>query len=192
MYARLLAESLRRGTRRKLLAVTAVALGTLGATALAEVMLASGDRLAAEMASYGANLEMVPAREGDALPVKDLAKVRKIFWRNNIVALAPFRDLRVRWQGAEVVAPLVGTWFDHALEPGWRTGLPKTRPSLRVEGRWPGESAEEVVLGRRLAARLGRHADDELRASLGSRRESLRIVGVVTSGGEEDDQAFAP
>ena len=49
MYGRLLLESLRRGTRRKLLAVSAVALGTLGATALGEVMLASGDRLAAEI-----------------------------------------------------------------------------------------------------------------------------------------------
>jgi putative ABC transport system permease protein len=192
MYARLLVESLRRGTRRKLLAVTAVALGTLGATALAEVMLASGDRLAAELGSYGANLEMVPVREGETLAAADLAKVRRIFWRNNIVALAPFLSLRVRLEPGDTVAPLVGTWFDHALEPGWRTGLPRTRPTLRVEGRWPADGADEAVLGRRLAARLGLRPGGELRASLGSRRESLRIVGVVTSGGEEDDQAFAP
>jgi len=90
MYARLLIESLRRGTRRKLLAVSAVALGTLGATALGEVVLASGDRLAAEMGSYGANLVMTPAREGGTLAVDDLAKVRRIFWKNNIAAMAPF------------------------------------------------------------------------------------------------------
>jgi putative ABC transport system permease protein len=195
MYARLLIESLRRGTRRKLLAVTAVALGTLGATALAEVVLASGDRLAAELGSYGANLVMVPVREGETLPVGDLAAVRKIFWRNNIVALAPFHGLRVRMapgEPAEVVAPLVGTWFDHALEPGWRTGLPKTRPTLQVAGRWPRDGAREVVLGRRLAERLGLRPGRELQAALGSRRESFRVVGVLTSGGEEDDQAFAP
>ena len=126
MYARLLLESLRRGTRRKLLAVTAVALGLLGATALAEVLLASGDRLAADLGSYGANLEMRPARGGATLPIADLAKVRRIFWRNNIVAVAPFHSLRVRFEPGGVVAPLVGTWFDHALEPGWRTGLPRT------------------------------------------------------------------
>ncbi len=192
MYARLLVESLRRGTRRKLLAVSSVALGILGVTALTEVMLASGDRLAAELGSYGANLEMVPVREGETLPVADLAKVRRIFWRNNIVALAPFLSLRVRLEPGDTVAPLVGTWFDHALEPGWRTGLPRTRPTLRLEGRWPAEGAAEAVLGRRLAARLALRPGGELRASLGSRRESLRIVGVVTSGGEEDDQAFAP
>jgi putative ABC transport system permease protein len=195
MYARLLLESLRRGTRRKLLAVSAVALGTLGATALGEVILSSGDRLAAEMGSYGANLVTTPAGEGETLAVADLARVRRIFWRNNIVAVAPTLDLRVRMATgavADVVAPLVGTWFDHPLEPGFRTGLPRTRPTLAVEGRWPTEGAPEVALGRRLSQRLGLRPGGELRASLGGREQGFRVTGIVTSGGEEDDQAFAP
>ena len=190
MYARLLIESLRRGTRRKLLAVSAVALGTLGATALGEVVLASGDRLAAEMGSYGANLVTTPAREGGTLPVGDLVKVRQIFWKNNIVAVAPTLDLRVRM--GDVVAPLVGSWFDHPLEPGFRTGLPRTRPTLGVEGHWPQDGEPEVAVGRRLAQRLGVKPGSELRAGLGDRSEGFRVVGIVTSGGEEDDQAFAP
>ncbi|MFL6264141.1 MAG: FtsX-like permease family protein [Thermoanaerobaculia bacterium] len=192
MYARLLIESLRRGTRRKLLAVSAVALGTLGATALGEVVLASGDRLAAEMGSYGANLVTAPAREGETLPVGDLAKVRQIFWKNNIVAVAPTLDLRVRMEPGGTIAPLVGSWFDHPLEPGFRTGLPRTRPTLAVEGRWPRDGEPEVAVGRRLAQRLGMKPGSELRAELGDRSEGLRVVGIVTSGGEEDDQAFAP
>jgi putative ABC transport system permease protein len=195
MYTRLLLESLRRGTRRKLLAVSAVALGTLGATALAEVMLASGDRLAAEMSSYGANLELVPAAGRKTLAVADLPAVRKIFWRNNIVALAPFQDVRVRLQPgspAETVAPLVGTWFDHDLEGGWRTGLPRVRPTLRVAGRWPREDAGEIVLGRRLAARLGLAPGGDVRVRLGGEEASFRVVGVLTSGGDEEEQAFAP
>jgi putative ABC transport system permease protein len=190
MYARLLIESLRRGTRRKLLAVSAVALGTLGATALGEVVLSSGDRLAAEMGSYGANLVTAPAREGETLAVADLVKVRRIFWRNNIAAVAPTLDLRVRMK--DVVAPLVGTWFDHPLEPEFRTGLPRTRPTLAVEGRWPSEGAPEVALGRRLSQRLALRPGSDLRASLGDRSQGFRVVGIVTSGGEEDDQAFAP
>jgi putative ABC transport system permease protein len=195
MYARLLIESLRRGTRRKLLAVTAVALGTLGATALGEVVLASGDRLAAEMGSYGANLVTVPARPGDTLPMAELAKVRRIFWKNNIVAVAPTLDLRVRMEPGGpggTIAPLVGSWFDHPLEPGFRTGLPRTRPTLAVEGRWPRDEEPEVAVGRRLAQRLGAKPGSALRAALGDRSEELRVVGIVTSGGEEDDQAFAP
>jgi putative ABC transport system permease protein len=198
MYARLLIESLRRGTRRKLLAVSAVALGTLGATALGEVVLASGDRLAAEMGSYGANLVMTPAREGGTLAVGDLAKVRQIFWKNNIVAVAPTLELRVRLaagadEGREgLVAPLVGTWFDHPLDTGFRTGLPRTRPTLAVDGRWPREGQMEMALGRRLAARLGLRPDSGLRATLGDRSQSFRVVGIVRSGGDEDDQAFVP
>ncbi|HEX3530766.1 MAG TPA: ABC transporter permease [Thermoanaerobaculia bacterium] len=195
MYTRLLLESLRRGTRRKLLAVSAVALGTLGATALAEVMLASGDRLAAEMSSYGANLEVVPAAGRQTLAVSDLPRIRKIFWRNNIVALAPFQDVRVRLQPgspAETVAPLVGTWFDHDLEGGWRTGLPRVRPTLHVDGRWPNDEAAEIALGRRLAARLGLSSGGEVRVRLGGKEEAFRISGLLTSGGDEEEQAFAP
>lgn len=247
MYARLLIESLRRGTRRKLLAVTAVALGTLGATALGEVMLASGDRLASELASYGANLELVPGPGQATLAVARLPLVRRIFWRNNIAAMAPSYPLRLRLsverpdeavaaavapdaaarprpgvaplRQAPVIAEVVGTWFHYPLEPGWRTGLPATRPTLRVEGRWPRDEpaaaeaaaagggwpaapvaeagtgdlpAGEAVLGRRLAARLHLGIGGHLWASLGARSVPLAVTGIVTSGGEEDDQAFVP
>jgi putative ABC transport system permease protein len=126
MYARLLIESLRRGTRRKLLAVSAVALGTLGATALGEVVLASGDRLAAEMGSYGANLVTAPAQEGKTLPVEDLVKVRRIFWKNNIVAVAPTLDLRAA--GRLLVRPPAGAGVPHRpaahpADPGRRGAL---------------------------------------------------------------------
>lgn len=200
MYLRLLAESVRRGTRRKLLAVTAVALGTLGAVALAEVLLASGDRLAAEMGSYGANIEIRPAGSAAAtLPVADLSRLSKIFWRNNLVAVAPLLAVRVRLAGGagdEVIAPLVGTWFDHPLEPRWRTGLPATRPTWKVAGRWPREAAAagepEAVVGRRLAARLAARPGAVLQASVGDRSARLRVVGIADSGGEEDEQAFVP
>jgi putative ABC transport system permease protein len=192
MYFRLLAESLRRGTRRKLLAVTAVALGTLGATALAEVVLASGDRLAAEMSSYGANLQLAPAPGRDTLPVESLGQVRKIFWRNNIVALSPLWPLRVRIEPAGLVAPLVGTWFDHELETGWRTGLPKTRPTIQVDGRWPSDGKPEAAVGRRLASRLGVQAGSEMTVVLGNRSARLAVVGILTSGGDEEEEAYAP
>ncbi len=202
MYLRLLAESVRRGTRRKLLAATAVALGTMGAAALAEVVLASGDRLAAELSSYGANLEVVPKAAGATLPAAELSGLKKIFWANNIVAFAPLRELRVRLSagpGDGLVAPLVGTWFDVAADPlsrAWRTGLPAVRPTLRIAGRWPADGVSpgqrEIALGRRLAARLGARAGSILRADLGPHHEDLRVVGLVASGGEEEEQALAP
>ena len=106
VYLRLLAESVRRGPaqaprRRRGGARHA------GVTALAGVLLASGDRLAAEMGSYGANLSLASAREGETLPVEALEKLGVIFWRNNIKAAAPLLPLRVRV--GEAVVPLVVT-----------------------------------------------------------------------------------
>jgi putative ABC transport system permease protein len=69
---------------------------------------------------------------------------------------------------------------------------------LRVEGGWPregtAETAEtaEVVLGRRLASRLGSRPGDTLEASLEDRTAPLRVVGIVESGGEEDEEALVP
>ena len=209
MYLRLLAESLRRGSRRKLLAATAVALGVLGATAVAELLLAAGDRLARELGSYGANLAVVPAAGRETFAAADLVKLRTIFWRNNIVAMAPLLPLRVRFVavgpaadtadtagaaggGDGVVAPLVGTWFDQPVDGDWRSGLPKTRPTLRVAGRWPADGAAEVAVGRRLLTRLGIAPGAAVEVEVGGRRSRLVVVGAVESGGDEEEVAFAP
>lgn len=207
MFLRLLTESVRRGARRRLLAASAVALGVLASTALVEVLLASGDRMAAELASYGANIEVRPAEPGGTFDAASLTAVRGIFWRNNVVAMAPLVELNAAFTAAggaasaaadpvepaaTVVAPLVGTWFDVAFDDGWTTGLAKVRPTLSVAGRWPRDGAGELVLGRRLAARLGAAAGDELDVALAGRRQRLRVVGVVASGDDEEERAFAP
>src|ERR1700719_3689901 len=96
MFARLVGESFARNPRRKIL--TAVALDT-------------GDRLAREFRSLGANLLVRP--QSDALPVEiggvdyrpvdegaylqesDLGKLKMIFWRHNIFGFTPVLDVPV-------------------------------------------------------------------------------------------------
>jgi len=207
MFLRLLFESIRRGARRKLVAVVAVALGVAGSTALLAVLLASGDRLATELGSYGANLRVLPEEGRQTFDAAELAAVRKTFWHHNVVALAPTLELRVLLArpdaGAAVpggTVVLTGTWFDVAFPDGWRTGLPAVRPTLEVEGRWPADGADEVVLGRRLAAGLAAGAPagasellgETVAASLAGRSRELRVVGIVAGGGEEEERAFAP
>ena len=81
----------------------------------------AGDRLAAELGAYGANLEIVSA-PGGRFVASDLVKLRKIFWRNNIVGFAPFLDVPVsletpaRGSATAAVAQnatLIGTWYRH-------------------------------------------------------------------------------
>jgi len=191
MFSRLLFESFRRGRRAKLLALGAVTLGTLAATALGVLLLASGDQLSRALATYGANLRVTPAEGAETVRVAELEALDGIFWTNNLVAIAPLLELRVRWDGEGSVAPLVGTWFEHRLA-GWQTGLPATRPSLPVQGRWPGEEDAEVAVGRRLAERLGVGPGDSVALELAGRRGVAGVVGVVSGGGEEEDAGFAP
>lgn len=199
MFLRMIAESVRRGARRRLLAAATVAVGVLASTALVEVLLASGDRLAAELGSYGANIAVRPAEGRETFDAAGLTEVRRIFWRNNVVALAPRLELNVGLEaagGGAAVAPLVGTWFDVVPDPRedpeFATGLPRVRPTLRVTGRWPDDGAPEVALGRRLARRLDAAVGDRVTATLAGRSRELEVVGLVTSGGGEEERGFAP
>jgi len=186
VFLRLLAESLRRGRRRKLLAAATIAAGTAGTSALAAVLLQAGDEVNAQLSAFGANLSLAAAREGETLPVDALDALGKIFWRNNLRALAPVLPLRARV--GEAVVPVVGTWFDHGFGDGLRGGLPLVRPTLPVEGRWPADDSEEAVVGRRLAARLGLESGGSVRAELTGRAATLSVVGIVAGGGDEEDQ----
>jgi putative ABC transport system permease protein len=191
MLLRLIVEPWRRRRRRTLAALVTVALGTLCATAIASVVLTSGDQLASALSSYGANIEVRPLDGRPTLPTDDLGALDRIFWRNNLKAIAPRFSLRVRYLPSQRVAPLVGTWFDHPLAH-WHTGLPDTRPGLAVHGRWPHEAAAEIAVGRRLAERLGVAAGGRLALALGDLERRVEVVGIVESGGDEEDAGFVP
>lgn len=111
MFFRLLLESFRRQRRRKLLAGTAILLGTTAVTAMLALATTIGDRIHRELAVYGANIIITP--QADALAVKiggidlkpatgnaylresDLQKLRGIFWANNITGISPELTLTV-------------------------------------------------------------------------------------------------
>jgi|GEM_PF-36915 len=226
MFFRMVGASLVRSPRRKVVAFAAVTLGVLATTALVSVLVASGDRLAVELGAYGANLEVLPTEGQETFDVGELAEIRRIFWRHNILAIAPELPLRARLEPLDearepIVAEVIGTWFDVVLEDSptegpWRTGLPSTRPTLAIEGRWPRdlgsptdttgamssesdaggettpEAALEIALGGRLADRLGVEIGQPVRVSLGGRERVMEVVGRVLSGGAEEEQALAP
>jgi putative ABC transport system permease protein len=171
MLGRILSDSLLRRRRRKLLTLAAVALGVTVATAVGTVALDVGDKVSRELRSFGANIVVEPAADtlavtvggvdyrpagaGATLDESGLAKLKTIFWSNNIVAFAPYLSVPVEIRGRQVV--LAGTWFDHAIPTGksevFHTGVVALHPAWKLEGAWPGE--REVVVGRRLAQALG-------------------------------------
>src|SRR5438067_12327775 len=118
MFVRLVYESFRRQTRRKLLVVTAVTLGAAVSTAMIAIATDFGDKISRELRTYGANLvvtpeedtldvqigsvNLKPAQSGAYLNEADLPIIKGIFCRNNIAAFAPELAVNVR-VGAEGV-----------------------------------------------------------------------------------------
>src|SRR3954468_22520833 len=171
MFVRLVYESFRRQTRRKLLVAVAVTLGAAVSTAMIAIAIDIGDKISHELRSYGANLVVTPADDsldvqigsvnlkptgGATLSEADLPKVKGIFWRNNITGFTPELPVNVKVGGTD--ATLVGTYFAKTLTFGkqeFTTGAPKTFPWWKIEGSWPADDSNEVLVGERLAAENG-------------------------------------
>jgi putative ABC transport system permease protein len=205
MFVRLVYESFRRQTRRKLLAGVAITLGVGVATAMIGVATDIGDKINRELRRYGANLvvtpqedtldveiggvNLKPASDGAYLDEADLPKIKGMFWRNNIVGFAPMLPVTVDTGDSKLT--LLGTYFSKQLTFGktdFVTGVRITHPWWKVQGAWPDDASEDVLLGERLASRLKRQPSDQIEIAGHPRR----VAGILSTGGAEDDQIVAP
>ena len=206
MFLRLLYESFRRQKRRKLLAGVAIMLGVGVATAMIAVATDIGDKISRELRTYGANLivtpqedtldveiggvNLKPPSDGAYLNEADLPKIKGMFWRNNIVGFAPMLPVSVT-VGEQKGLTLLGTYFSRQVVFGQQdfvTGVRTTHPWWKVQGAWPDDNSEDVLLGDHLAARLKRTPGQEIEIAGRPRR----VAGVLSTGGPEDDQVVAP
>jgi putative ABC transport system permease protein len=204
MLLRILLESLARRRRRKLLSVLAIALGIAAAATAGILSLDIGDKISRELRSYGANLSITPAADslaisvggvdyrpagsGAFIPEDELVKLKKIFWRNNIVAFAPFLYVPAEVDNQNAV--LIGTWFEKLLRVDkseiFVTGLKKLHPSWKVEGEWPNDrNATDVLVGRRLAARLNLGPGSTITVTPAGKSTVLSFRGA---GGDEESR----
>src|SRR5258708_3889273 len=173
-------------------------------------------------------VDFPPANSGAYLPESDLPKIKSVFWHNNIIAFAPILETSVTIEetppqnkdiaglasaltsrnGISHPAPsltnlrLIGTWVQHSFSlpdgSNFVTGIEKTNPWWRAQGRWFADAANECVVGANLAKRLGLKIGSKLEVIeekegtdvVGTK--TLDIVGVSESGGSEDDAALVP
>ncbi|WP_298433598.1 ABC transporter permease [Geobacter sp.] len=218
MFFLMLRQSFFRGRKRKALATLTIVLSASLITALMNVSIEVGDKMAREMKSYGANINMVPKSEAipleiggvDYNPLKDrvflneadLPKVKEIFWHNNIVGFAPFLKTPVELNGKKGCS-LIGTNFDRQVpiagDEEFRTGVKTVFPYWQVKGEWPAEEAgtsgNGVLAGATLARELGVKPGDRLTvkaAGDAGREESFVVTGILTTGGAEESALVAP
>jgi putative ABC transport system permease protein len=148
-----------------------------------------------------------PANAGAYLPEEDLTKLKTIFWHNNIIAFAPILEVPVSTAIlpktiSSAFAPslstiLIGTWSQHSiwtpdLQTRFVTGIEKTNPWWSVEGRWFSEDEAECVIGANFARKTGRQIGDAILVEDGDKGQILEVVGILSSGGPEDDAIVAP
>lgn len=208
MFGRLVYESFRRQKRRKLLAGVAITLGVGVATAMIAVATDIGDKISRELRTYGANLlvtpqedtldvqiggvDLKPPSDGAYLNEADLPKIRGTFWHHNIVGFAPMLPVSVSVNDPTAKdLTLLGTYFSKRLTFGkedFATGVRITHPWWKVQGAWPDDNSSDVLLGESLAAKLGRKPGDEIEIA----GQPHRIVGILSTGGAEDNQIVAP
>lgn len=149
-----------------------------------------------------------PANAGTYLPEADLGKLKTIFWRYNIIGFAPILEVPAQawspasknWSspGALGNATVIGTWSRHsvAIPDGstYVTGIEKTNPWWRVDGNWFAEGSEQCVVGTGFSKHMGVKIGDALhvKASGDGGWRELKVVGVLSTGGPEDEAVVVP
>src|SRR5215510_14527069 len=209
MFARLLFESFRRQRRRKAFALLAIALGMSISTAMISVATDVGDKMNQELRAQSANLlitpeedtldvtiggvDLKPASEGAYIHESDLPKMKDSFWANNILGFAPFLsdEQTFKVEGRDVRANLIGTYFAQALkssEKSFTTGVRIVNKYWQVQGNWPADDSTDALAGSSLATKANLHAGQTVRFG----RFEMKISGIVTTGGAEDEAIIAP
>lgn len=214
MFVRLVYESFRRQKRRKVLAGAAIALGVTVTTAMIALATDVGDKINRELRTIGANLivtpqedsldveiggvNLTPPSDGAYLDEADLPKIKGIFWHNNITGFAPMLPVLVTVEhlGQQQQVTLLGTYFAKELSYGrdkFTTGVRSTDPWWKISGAWPNDAShndapQDVLLGERLAAELNTKVGDDLTVA----GHQVRVSGILSTGGAEDDQIVAP
>ena len=211
---RLLYRSFTRQLRRRSLIALTVALCASICVAMLGIVLDVGDKLNAELTTYGSNIVVQPKADAvvsnlyetdrDAAPTAHLdesaiPKIKTIFWAYNIVDFAATLkgSVKASSSGGEVDdLSVTGTWFnkDLSLPTGETTvaGVTTMRSWWTMEGSWPADDADQAVVGSNLAGRLGLSEGDTVTLTTPTGSRPLTVTGVYTSGDSDDDTLYAP
>ncbi len=214
MFLRMLRGALFRQWKKMLMIAFTIALGASLATSMLSVMLDVGEKVNQELKAYGANITVVPKEnsvvsdlyeiEGEDntdvyLHEDELGKIKTIFWAFNIVDYAPFINVKGTLDdGTEL--DVIGSWFNHHMDLPTGESLDAGIVSLRswweiAEGDWYDEQTSTVkngaMVGTALAEREGWSVGDTIHITGEKGNGDFTIVGIIDSGGEEDEQIFA-
>jgi len=202
-----------RQWKKMILIAFTIGLGASLATAMLSVVLDVGDKVNKELKTFGANITVMPKRQsvvsdlydvsggkssGAYLKENELGKIKTIFWAFNIVDYTPFVKSNAKLSDGSDVQ-VVGSWFNHHMNLPTGEQLDAGIASLRSwweikDGKWIDEQANsnenDCMIGSKLAEKLGVKAGDKVKVKGSKEERELNIVGVFSSGGDEDERIF--
>ena len=213
MFFRMVKGTLIRQWKKMILIAFTIGLGASLATAMLCVVLDVGDKVNKELKTFGANITVMPKRQsvvsdlydlkggksgGAYLKEDELGKIKTIFWAFNIVDYTPFINSSAKLpDGSDVL--VVGSWFNHHMELPTGEKLDAGLASLRSwweikDGKWIDEQTNSdenaCMIGDNLAEKLKLKSGDKIKVKGSKEERELDIVGVFSSGGDEDDRIF--
>lgn len=214
MYGRIIRKSFKIRKNRIALAVLAVIMGASLISALAAVYLNIEEKIGKELSSYGANIIVKPKddtiqleiggvdyssnKQQSFLKEDELFKIMKIFWKYNILGFSPYLNTIAKVGSKEESIVLTGTWFNKELDiPGEKlktakVGVKTVAPWWTVDGNWikDEENKPEAILGAAVAKQLKNKIGDTIKVQYNGKTVDLKVVGILHTGGEEENQIF--
>lgn len=194
-FGKLVKSSLLHRKSRVLVAIVSVVLGISLASAMLNISYDVGERFGSTLTGYGANILLVPKETTLNVGVggigfgalsaqghireSELTQIEEAKSSKYLVAYAPSLYAVVDMNGQKVL--LSGVWFDSLLKvnPSWKLS------GKSIAGR---EDARSAVAGVNVAERQGLRLGDGFEIEYEGRTVSLILVGIISSGGSEDNQ----
>ena len=97
------------------------------------------------------------------------------------------------WLSVSGKVQLMGTWANHKMVlpdgSSFTTGVDRTNPWWRIQGRWFADQTHECVVGARLAKRLDIRVGDKLMVEYEDKKAApvLTVTGTISTGSTEDE-----
>ena len=205
MQLRMIKSSITGSKVQKTMAFITILLAALLIACMLNITLKIGDQVASELRGYGSNIVVLPRGESlsieiegknftplksqNLLPEADIYKIKEIFWRNNIVAFAPFLETKVKDANGDEFS-FEGTYFDKNIglkdEPEFSTGVKSLYGFWGVEGAWPkDESMDEILVGDELAKAKNLKVGDKISLAGKNGTKEVSVVGILKGASDE-------
>ena len=193
-FLRMIARSFTRQLRRRLLIALTVCLSATVSVSMLGVVFDVGDKLNAELSTYGSNITVQP--KADAV-VSDLYNTEAggVASTSDPTAFLKESDATVNGTNASIV----GTWFNKNLKlsTGETTvvGVEGMRSWWQLDGKWPKDDSDQGIIGKTLATELGVTTGDTVTLNKttvsGKKNEQkITLTGVYDSGDEDNGSLY--